>query len=53
MKRQSSWLALALLLPALRSSAEPYEVPVTLDAGAVLAGTPLSGRGWRIEPAVV
>jgi hypothetical protein len=45
-------LAVALLLPAVGLSAEPYESPVTLDAGTSLAGTPLQGRGWRIERAV-
>ena len=45
-------LAVALLLPTVGSSAESYESPATLDAGSVLADMPLSGRGWRIEPAV-
>jgi hypothetical protein len=45
-------LAVALLLPAARLTAEPHESPATLDAGSVLGDMPLSGRGWRIEPAV-
>jgi len=45
-------LAVALLLPTAGLGAEPYESPATLDAGSVLAGTPLSGSGWRIEQTV-
>ena len=52
MARWITGLALALLLPAAGLGAEQYESPATLDARTTLAGMPLEGRGWRIEPAV-
>ncbi len=48
-------LTVALLIPAVGLSAKPYETDetlATLDAGSVLAGMPLSGRGWRIDRVV-